>query len=124
MQSFTYLVSFILTSMGLTVLIVWPEGGPSGWLRERILRPILPGRAKGVLDCYVCMGFWCGLLLSPLWWWFCGEPWVWTGGLMNTALLWYIVEQSHPTRSDHPAGGNHCDSESPSASVTNDKQTH
>jgi hypothetical protein len=53
-------LAYLLSSMGLTILIVWPQTGPSAWVRERVLRRALPGRAKEVLDCYICCGFWAG----------------------------------------------------------------
>jgi len=92
MDSFTYLLAFLLASMGLTVLILWPEGGPSGWFRETVLRRLLPGKSKDVLDCYVCFGFWAGLALSPLWWWWTDQPWCWSGCLMTPSLFWLVMQ--------------------------------
>ena len=85
------LLSYLLSSMGLTVLIVWPQDGPGAWVREGVLRPALPEKAKGVLDCYVCLGFWSGLALSPVWWSMCREPWTWAGCLMTPALFWIAL---------------------------------
>jgi len=87
----TCLLGYLLASMGLTILIVWPENGPGSWVREKILRRLLPKKVEGVLDCYVCMGFWCGLALSGLWWSWYHEPWIWTGCLMVPALFWIIL---------------------------------
>ncbi len=84
-------LSFLLSSMGLTILIVWPQDGPGAWVREQVLRHVLPEKAQGVLDCYVCMSFWSGLALSPLWWWMCREYWAWAGCLMTPALFWIIL---------------------------------
>jgi hypothetical protein len=98
--------------MGLTILIVWPETGPSAWLRERVVRPILPGRAKGALDCYICLGFWAGLALSPLWWFFCQHWWCWTGCLMTPALFWLVLQ--------NPIGDVDGDSQVGSQSTTDD----
>jgi hypothetical protein len=93
MEAFTYFVSLLLSSMGLTILIVWPQDGPGAWMRERLLRPLLSGKAKHVLDCYICLGFWSGLVLSPLWWFFCRQHWVWTGCLMTPCLFWLALHE-------------------------------
>lgn len=85
------LVALALSSMGLTILIVWPQGGPGAWLRERLLRPLLPGKTKDVLDCYICLSFWTGLLLSPVWWFCTHEFWSWAGCLMTPALFWLAL---------------------------------
>lgn len=91
MTELVYFLTFLLASVGLTVLIVWPETGPSAWLREKVLRKLLPGQAVKVLDCYVCLGFWVGAALSPLWWYLTGEHWVWFGCLMTPAIFWVVV---------------------------------
>ena len=91
MNQLTGLVSLCLSSLGLTVLLVWPERGPSAWVRDSVLRRILPQAVRPVLDCYVCAGFWSGLLLSPLWWSFYHELWCWTACLMAPALFWLVV---------------------------------
>ena len=59
-------LAYLLSAMGLTVLVVWPQTGPGAWLRERLLRRSLPPRFREILDCYICCGFWSGLALSPL----------------------------------------------------------
>src|SRR5262245_1408689 len=90
----THLLAFLLASIGLTVVVVWPQDGPGAWVRERILRPHLPGRAKAILDCYICFGFWTGLLLSPGWWFLCGATWAWAGCLMTPAVFWLVLWDS------------------------------
>jgi hypothetical protein len=87
----SYLVSFLLSSIGLTVLIVWPPDGPGAWVRESVLRRALPGKSKETLDCYICTGFWSGLVLSPVWWLMCRERWTWSGCLMTPALFWLVL---------------------------------
>src|SRR4051812_48963841 len=86
-----YSISYLLASVGLTVLVVWPWKGPSAFLRERLLRRILPAEASAVLDCYVCFGFWGGLALSPVWWTFDHRPWIWLGCLMIPGLFWLVL---------------------------------
>jgi hypothetical protein len=82
--------------MGLTILIVWPETGPGKWIREQILRRLIPKIWREVLDCYICMGFWSGLLLSGLWWSWYHEPWIWTGCLIVPAVFWLVLEMGKP----------------------------
>ncbi len=91
MDNAAYFVAYVASSMGLTILIVWPQDGPGAWAREWALRRVLPGKAKDVLDCYICLGFWSGLMLSPLWWRMCGQYWSWTGCLMTPALFWLVL---------------------------------
>ena len=88
-----HLIVYLLSSMGLTILIVWPNGGPTGWIREKLLRRILPGKAKEVLDCYICLSFWAGLLLSVLWWELYQEAWIWFGCLMVPSIFWVILDR-------------------------------
>lgn len=83
--------SLLLSSVGLTVLVVWPENGPMASLRERVLRPMLPTAAREVLDCYICMGFWAGLGLSPIWWAFTRSYWCWSACLMVPGLFWILL---------------------------------
>jgi hypothetical protein len=78
--------------MGATVLIVWPQAGPSAWLRDRVLRPLLPKAARDFLDCYICCGFWCGLALSPVWWAFHHSLWCWSGCLSTPCLFWLWLD--------------------------------
>ena len=89
-----YLLGYLLASMGLTILVVWPQDGPGAWVRESVLRRLLRGQAKSVLDCYICMSFWSGLMLSPLWWWMCREPWTWAGCLMTPSLFWLVLRNT------------------------------
>ena len=85
------LLAYLLSAMGLTVLVVWPQTGPGAWLRERVLRPSIPPRFRGVLDCYICCGFWSGLALSPLWWVLERRLWCCTGCLMVPCLFWLVL---------------------------------
>jgi len=84
-------LAYLLSSVGLTVLLVWPQTGPGAWLRDRVLRRVLPERARGVLDCYICLGFWSGLALSPAWWAAEHRLWCWTGCLAVPALFWFVL---------------------------------
>jgi hypothetical protein len=85
-------LAYLLSAMGLTVLVVWPKTGPWVWLRERLLRPSLPARFREVLDCYICCGFWSGLALSPLWWLSAHRLWCCTGCLMVPCLFWLVLQ--------------------------------
>lgn len=58
------LVAYLLSAAGLTILIIWPTGGPGAFIREKILRAVLPKAAHGVLDCYICFSFWAALALA------------------------------------------------------------
>jgi hypothetical protein len=88
MSEVTEFIAYILSSAGLTILLVWPSGGPTAWIRERMLRAVLRGKAADVLDCYICSGFWMGLLLSPVWWFVCHRFWCWTGCFITPYLFW------------------------------------
>lgn len=92
MSEWCGLVSYVLSSMGLSVLLVWPQRGPSAWVRDRLLLPRLPKSAQAMLDCYLCCSFWSGLLLSPAWWVFYHRPWCWSGCLIAPLLFWLIDE--------------------------------
>ena len=92
----SYLISFLLASMGLTIVIVWPQDGPGAWVRENILRKALPVKSKEMLDCYVCTSFWSGLVLSPVWWLMCRERWTWSGCLMTPAVFWLAWRNPAP----------------------------
>lgn len=96
MHDLTNLLAYVLSSMGMTVLLVWPQRGPSAWIRERLLRRGLPTFAAEVLDCYICCSFWCGLLLSPLWWAFNHQLWCWTGCLTAPFLFWALLDRGGP----------------------------
>ena len=91
--------------MGLTILIVWPQDGPGAWVRERALRLVLPGWAKGVLDCYVCLSFWSSLVLSPVWWLMCREPWTLFGCLMTPSLFWLVLRNPAGDNGTEDSGG-------------------
>ncbi len=91
MSGLAQLLSFLLAAMGLTVLVVWPESGPGALLRDQVLRQLLPKSRRGVLDCYICFGFWAGLVLSVPWWLMYREPWVWFGCLMVPAVFWLVM---------------------------------
>ena len=91
MHGLAQLLSFLLAAMGLTVLLVWPQGGAGAYVREKILRRILPKSAAGALDCYICFGFWAGLVLSAPWWFMFHQYWCWFGCLMVPALFWLVM---------------------------------
>lgn len=81
---------YLLSSIGLTVIVVWPDKGPAAWIRERIVRFIVPVRLAAALDCYICFGFWSGLALSPLFWWEYRESWCWSGPLITPGMFWVL----------------------------------
>lgn len=85
------LLGYLLSAMGLTVLVVWPTGGPGAFFREKILRRLLPKAVQGVLDCYICFGFWSGLAMSLMWWRIYRQPWLWFGCLMIPAAFWMVM---------------------------------
>ena len=91
MREFVLLFAYVLSSMGLAVLVVWPEAGPGAFFREKVLRNILPQFAHGVLDCYICFSFWTGLLLSVPWWFMFHQDWIWFGCLMVPAVFWLVT---------------------------------
>ncbi len=91
MEQLAILLAYILSAMGLTILVVWPEDGPGAYVREKFLQRILPKSAHGVLDCYICFSFWAGLLLSFPWWSMYHRNWIWFGCLMVPALFWLIM---------------------------------
>ncbi len=91
MEQFTEFLSYALASMGLVILVVWPEDGPGAFVRDKLLRKILPKTAHGALDCYICFGFWSGLLLSVPWWFMYRQDWIWFGCLMIPAVFWLVM---------------------------------
>ena len=93
MGQFTELVAYVLAAMGLTVLVVWPRGGPGAWVREKLLRKFLPKPVRGVLDCYICFGFWAGLVVAVPWWFWHRHRWMWLGCLMVSAVFWLVTEK-------------------------------
>lgn len=92
MSELAHLLEYLLASIGLTVLLVWPASGPGAFIRDRVIRPVLPGGIKNVLDCYICLGFWSGLLLSGLAWWLYREPSCWLGCLMTPGMFWIVLK--------------------------------
>ena len=88
------LLTYVLSAMGLTILIVWPAVGPSAWVRDRIVRRLLWPQARGMLDCYVCFSPWAALMLAPLWWWQMGCWWLWSGPLMLPTLFWLMMNDA------------------------------
>jgi hypothetical protein len=99
-------LSFVLASVGLTVLIVWPTNGPGALLREKVLRQLLPHRSRSVLDCYICFGFWTGLALGAVWWALFEAAWAWFGCLMIPAVFWLVMLRSNAAeaRPSHDEG--------------------
>lgn len=91
MENAAFFIAYLLAAMGLTILVVWPADGPGALVRDKILRPMLPPAAKGVLDCYICLGFWAGEILAVPWWVMYHAKWVWLGGLMVAALFWLVT---------------------------------
>ena len=91
MAQFTALIAYVLTAMGLAVLVVWPQEGPGAWVREKILRKVLPKPISGVLDCYICCGFWTGWAVAVPWWLLYRQDWVWFGCLMVPAVFWLVL---------------------------------
>jgi len=73
---------FVLSCMGLTILLVWPVDGPSAWVRERVLRKLLPARVAKVLDCYICLSVRIALIAAPFWW---------RAGFHWSAIAWPVV---------------------------------
>ena len=47
MQGLEDFTGYLLSAMGLTVLIIWPEGGPGAFLREKVFRRVLPAHGCG-----------------------------------------------------------------------------
>ena len=87
MREFVLLLAYLLSAIGLTILVVWPENGPGAFFREKILRKLLPVPLHGALDCYICFGFWAGLILSVAFWLIYGRAWMCFGCLMIAAAL-------------------------------------
>ena len=91
MREFVLLVAYLLSAMGLTILVVWPEDGTGAYVREKVLQRVLPKSAHGVLDCYICLGFWAGVFLSVPWWFMYHQNWIWFGCLMIPAVFWLVT---------------------------------
>lgn len=94
MSEWIHLVTLELSAIGFTILIVWPQTGPSAWLRDQVIRRALPGSAAAVLDCYICLSFWAGLFLGAAWWYATGAAWCWAACLMTPGLMWLALRQS------------------------------
>ncbi len=47
MQGLANFTGYLLSGVGLTVLIIWPEGGPGAFFREKVLRRVLPAHGCG-----------------------------------------------------------------------------
>ena len=93
MANVTPFITYILAAMGLTILVVWPKDGPGAYMREKALRRILPKSAHGVLDCYICFGFWTGLLASIPWWFMYRQGWIDFGCLIVPAVFWLVMKK-------------------------------
>lgn len=59
-----------LIVMGWTIVLVYPDFGPSAWLRATVRKIIarIIGKpdARTMLDCYICSAVWLGLLYAFL----------------------------------------------------------
>lgn len=86
----TEFIAFILSSIGLTVWIVWPEEGFWAIIRHK-MQKLLPAHFRTVPDCYICSGFWIGTFLGIVWWPLTGRPFYITGGLMVSAMFWIFM---------------------------------
>lgn len=87
----THLITYVLASIGLTVLVVWPDSGPGAWARESVLRPLLPRAMKHALDCYICFSFWAAMTLTPVWQFIGRDDRLWLGCLMVPGLFWLTL---------------------------------
>jgi hypothetical protein len=88
---------YLFSSMGVTILIVWPADGLGAWVRERVLRRILPVSIKAVLDCYICSSVWIGLIAAPFWW-AAGFHWSAVAWLALPAIFWLAMPESRSGR--------------------------
>jgi len=93
MHEFIGFVSYTGASLGLTVLLAWPEEGFSARLREG-LRSRVPAGVRKVFDCYVCLSPWCALVLSPWYWLVYRELWCLTGVLVAPFLFWCFLREA------------------------------
>ncbi|MEM6260043.1 MAG: hypothetical protein AAGC72_05690 [Planctomycetota bacterium] len=101
----TLLFAYLLSAMGLTIVVVWPSTGPGAWVRDRVLRVMVPDKFESVLDCYICFGFWAGLLLGSVWWLIYEATWAWFGCLMVPALFWLALKSGSGHRAVSSQGG-------------------
>lgn len=91
MDEFVALIAYLLVCVGLTVVIVWPEEGLGAWVREKMLRPRLSASWAGVLDCYICCGFWVGGLVGIVCWLLGSGTWYLGGCFMVPGLFWLVL---------------------------------
>ncbi len=93
MSDFTAIAVYVLSCMGVTILIVWPSDGPGAWFRDRLLRPFLPASARGALDCYICLSVWIALAAVPFWW-MKGYHWPSVAWLIVPTVFWLVLPES------------------------------
>ena len=84
------LTLYVFSSMGLTILLVWPADGVGAWLRERVIRPLLPRVLRKVLDCYICLSVWIALASVPFWW-MAGYRWSGIAWPVVPAVFWLVI---------------------------------
>ncbi len=87
------LALYVLSSVGLTLLLVWPAEGPGAWVRERLLRWVLPKGLRKALDCYICLGTWVALAAAPGWW-LAGYHWSVIAWPVVPAAFWLVMPES------------------------------
>lgn len=90
-DSLAVFFAYMLSAMGLAIVVVWPETGPGAFVREKILHKLIPAALHGLLDCYICFGFWTGLALSVVFWLIYGMAWMYFGCLMVPAAFWLVM---------------------------------
>lgn len=103
-----HLIALLLTSAGAALLIVWPATGPSAFVRERIMRPLIPAFARGVLDCLVCFSVWTGLATAAVFYEFSGIYYCWFSPLMTPMIFWLVSRfepHANPTPTTDDTGG-------------------
>jgi hypothetical protein len=83
----TYFLLFLLSSMGLTHIIVDSSIAeePVKWLKNILPKKILWFHPAEALDCHQCTGFWIGLLCSVIW----GIPWM--GISLSGIYIWLML---------------------------------
>lgn len=79
-------------AVGAAVLLALPKEGPTAWLRDDWLRPVLGQKAGKALDCVRCCSFWFGLAFGALAWQ-TGEPlpWAFAPCLLAPAVIWAVM---------------------------------
>lgn len=60
-DKFMEIIIYCLGTIGMTHILVSSEMPLIMWFRESVLKK-LPGKWSTIANCYVCMGFWCGLV--------------------------------------------------------------